>query len=289
LTLDRYIYDSQFLFLEDQVVLREAYHDSVLKNAGTIETDGLKGCVKKELWDSEKFGVNIGRLLWLQDQVNNKENYEKVILTLRQFNCCYIRLNANHTFCKQAHENALRLLSSKASQAINLQKFNPEFDSLTEYKKYSETINREDILEQVLELSKNSFQYNRFRSDDFFKKEMIDEIYASWIKNEVQAKDSELYYTMENGKISSFFLYKENISPLKKYKIGFVSLIATSPEFKGKRNASNLLNFVLNSAKKNGTAWVIANTELKNESALNFFKKNNFTVTSILNEYHLWN
>ena len=37
------------------------------------------------------------------------------------------------------------------------------------------------------------------------------------------------------------------------------------------------------------TCFVIANTEIQNNSALSFFSKNNFLITSYLNEYHIWN
>ena len=87
----------------------------------------------------------------------------------------------------------------------------------------------------------------------------------------------------------AFFLYRENISPLEKFKIGFVSLIASSADYKEKKYASNLLNYVFNIAKNRNTHYVIANTESKNISALSFFKKNNFIETAFLNEYHLWN
>jgi ribosomal protein S18 acetylase RimI-like enzyme len=84
-------------------------------------------------------------------------------------------------------------------------------------------------------------------------------------------------------------LYRENISPLQEYKIGFVALIASSKEFKEKKFASNLLNYVLDKEKRKGTQFVVANTETKNESAIAFFKSNGFKITAHLNEYHIWN
>lgn len=93
---------------------------------------------------------------------------------------------------------------------------------------------------------------------------------------------------MENEEVAAFFLYKSNISPINSVKIGFVSLIASTNKFKKKKYASNLLNYVLSKMRLD-TCFVIANTEIQNNSALSFFSKNNFLITSYLNEYHIWN
>ena len=94
---------------------------------------------------------------------------------------------------------------------------------------------RNEIINQVLDLSKDSFNYNRFKSDPFFTNSQIMEIYRDWIINEVKSKSCSLYYLMKNKEVAAFFLYKSNISPINSVKIGFVSLIASSNKFKKKK------------------------------------------------------
>ncbi len=287
---DKCIFDSQYLFLNQEKKLEEAYKRLVIKNAEEMYFGDLKGYTRREKWDSTKMDKYIGRLLWLEDKVASVEAFKETVSELNEYDCCYIRLNADHSFCKFAEKGGLTLLSSKTSQHLNLDEYKPQYDKNLTYIEYANEIkNSREIILQILALSQNSFNHSRFREDKNFSKEMVDDIYRSWIVNEIKNKTSKLYVAMEGDKVTSFFLYRENMSPLPEYKIGFVSLIASSPEHKGKEYASNLLNYVMHKAKMQSTSYVIANTENKNASALKFFAKNGFKPTVNLNEYHIWN
>ncbi len=288
--LDKFVFDSQFIFLKEEKKLQEAFKRTTLKNAEEMYFGDLVGYTRKENWDSSKMEKYIGRLTWLEDKITSAAMFKETVEELNEFDCCYIRLNAEHSFCKYAEKGGLQLLSTKASQYLDLNEHRPLYDKNLTYLPYSTDMkNGREITLQILELSKNSFNHGRFRADKNFSKELVDDIYRSWIVNEIKNKTSKLYLAMEGDKVAAFFLYKENISPIGDYVIGFVSLIASSPEFKGKKYASNLLNYVLHSAKLKGTNYVIANTEVSNTDAINFFKKNEFKSEVNLNEYHIWN
>jgi len=288
--LDKFVFDSQYSFLNEDRKLQEAFKRTVLKNAEEMYFGDLIGFTRKENWDSNKMEKYIGRLTWLEDKISSAAMFKDTVSELNEFDCCYIRLNAEHSFCKYAEKGGLQLLSTKASQYLNLDEYKPVYDKNITYIPYSlEMQNGREITMQILEMAKNSFNHGRFRADKNFSKELVDDIYRSWIVNEIKNKTSKLYLAMKGDKVAAFFLYKENISPLGDYVIGFVSLIASSPEFKGKHYASNLLNYVLNAAKFKGTNYVIANTEISNTEAIGFFKKNGFKSEVNLNEYHIWN
>ncbi len=288
--LDKFIFDSQYTFLNEDKKLQEAFKRTTLKNSEEMYFGDLVGYTRRENWDSTKMEKYIGRLLWLEDKVTSVSVFKEALNELNEYDCCYLRLNAEHSFCKYAEKGGLDLLSTKASQYLNLDEHRPLFDKNISYALFTpEMKNSREITIQILELSKNSFNHGRFRADKNFTKETVDEIYRSWVINEIKNKTSKLYVAMEGDKVASFFLYRENMSPIPEYKIGFVSLIASSPDFKGKKYASNLLNYVLHAAKFHGTNYVIANTEIGNTEAINFFKKNNFKSEVNLNEYHIWN
>jgi GNAT superfamily N-acetyltransferase len=288
--LDKFVFDSQYTFLKEDKKLQEAFKRSVLKNAEEMFFGDLTGYTRKENWDSNKMEKYIGRLVWLEDKITSAAMFKEAVEELNEFDCCYIRLNSEHSFCKYAEKAGLQLLATKASQYMDLNEHRALYDKNLTYLPYSlDMKNGREITLQILELSKNSFNYGRFREDKNFSKELVDDIYRSWIVNEIKNKTSKLYLAMEGDKVAAFFLYKENISPIGDYTIGFVSLIASSPEFKGKHYASNLLNYVLHSAKMKGTNYVIANTEISNKDAIGFFKKNGFKSEVNLNEYHVWN
>lgn len=283
--LDPYIYDSQFMFLKQDDELAEEYKKSVLNSTNYISS--IDSFIRKEKWDSEKFKIDIARFLWIGNTIN-EERYSKILDSTANYKCTYVRVNKEHSFCQLATKNHLKLLSTKASQHLELSNKIFDYDTSINYKLYAHEINEDDVLAQVLELSKKSFNYNRFKSDPFFTEIQISEIYRDWIINEVKSNSSQLYYIIENNQVVAFFLYKPNISPISSITIGFVSLIASSTNYKEKKYASNLLNYVLHKMQST-TSYVIANTEIQNDSALRFFSKNKFLITSYLNEYHIWN
>lgn len=287
--LDNFIFDSQFLFLKQDEKLMAAYKEQALRSAMELDLGGSKAYVRAEEWDSEKFNRSTGRLLWIENKVENEIQHFDILEELRDlYDCTYIRLNQNHSFCKASKINGLPVLSAKVSQNIDLgsNEFPVEEGNYIEYTE--NTAKKESILQFVLKLAEGSFRHNRFRADDHFTETQVNDIYRSWIVNEIKNKSSKLFVALHDNKVAAFFLYKENISPLPEYRIGFVGLIASDPEHKEKNYATNLLNFVLSKAKQDGTQYVVANTETKNTGAINFFKKNNFKVTSYLNEYHIW-
>jgi dTDP-4-amino-4,6-dideoxy-D-galactose acyltransferase len=286
--LDPYIYDSQFLFLKMDEHLADEYRKTILSDVSCIYIPEINSYIRKENWDSNKFSIDIARILWIENKIDDNI-YKEIINNTAAHKCTYVRLNKEHTFCKYAQKNDLKLLSTKVSQHLDLRNVNVDYDKSFSYHLYLDTMDlRNEIINQVLDLSKDSFNYNRFKSDPFFTNSQIMEIYRDWIINEVKSKSCSLYYLMENEEVAAFFLYKSNISPINSVKIGFVSLIASTNKFKKKKYASNLLNYVLSKMRLD-TCFVIANTEIQNNSALSFFSKNNFLITSYLNEYHIWN
>lgn len=286
-SLDDYIYDSQFLFLNKKELLCNKYKCTVLEHPSIHYIPQVNSYLKEELWDSNKFSIRIARYLWIENKVTD-EVYKSLINATKAFKCVYVRVNTKHSFCENANQNGLNLLSTKVLQNINLHNKKLQFDPTLSYQIYSANSGNDNVLYQVLEISENSFNYNRFQSDPFFTKGQIVQIYREWIINEVNTNSSQLYYVMVDTKVAAFFLYKTNISPLDDLTIGLVSLIASSNIYKKKKYATNLLNYVFNKVKSK-TNYVIANTEIHNTSALKFFAKNNFQITSYLNEYHIWN
>ena len=288
--LDKFVFDSQYTFLNEDKKLQEVFKRTVLKNAEEMHFGELMGYTRKENWDSNKMEKYIGRLTWLENKITSAAMFKDAVSELNEFDCCYVRLNSEHSFCRYAEKSGLQLLSTKASQHLDLNEHKIVYDKNISYLQYSmEMKNGREITLQILELAKSSFNHGRFRADKNFSKELVDDIYRSWIVNEIKNKTGKLYLAMEGDKVASFFLYKENISPIGEHTIGFVSLIASSPEFKGKQYTSNLLNYVLHSAKLKGTSYIVANTEISNTDAINFFKKNGFKSEVNLNEYHIWN
>lgn len=284
---DGFVYDSQFMFLKEQDELNQKYEQLVLSKTERKTVNGTDIFLSQEKWDSDTFGKKIGRVHWIENNIEEKKDIASVIESLSHYDCSYLRLNQHHSFCRFS-KDVIAPVSTKITQHISLN-HDFTFDPAHDYKIYKQDESDNSILSQAFALSEQSFNHGRFRADNFFKKEQIDSMYSSWIKNEIAHPGSTLFYVAEDGKLASFLLYRDNISPLAKIKIGFVSLVASSAEFKGRSYASHLLNFVLKTAGHQHTQFVIANTEGTNTEALGFFRKNGFIETASLNEYHIWN
>jgi ribosomal protein S18 acetylase RimI-like enzyme len=289
MTLDEFVFDSQFAFLSESEALATVYETKVLVEAELRRFGDLRGYVRQEKWDSGKFGMTIGRLLWLENAVFSQAMLKDVVGKVGDFDCCYIRLNVDHGFCKYANSINWHPLSSKISQHLDLASYQPQYSQLLPYQEYSSQMaNHESHIQQITALSEQSFSHGRFRRDRYFSRQQTDDMYRSWVTREVGNEASTLYFVTEESRVAAFLLYRKNISPLPGYTIGFVSLVATSPEYMGRRYASNLLNCVLQSAKQDGADYVIANTEQRNTDGLRFFAANGFVPTAMLQEYHVW-
>jgi len=289
MALDEFVFDSQFAFLNESEALATAYETQVLADAEARCFGELSGYVRQETWDCGKFGMNIGRLLWLENDVTSQTMVKDIVGKVGGFDCCYIRLNAEHRFCKHARSINLLPLSSKVSQHLDLTGYEPVYEQALPYQEYSsEMANHESYIQQILSLSEKSFSHGRFREDRNFSRQQTDDIYRSWVTSEVENEASSLYFVTESSRVTAFLLYRKNVSPLPGHTIGFISLVATSPEHMGRQYGSNLLNYVLHSAKQHGTHYVIANTEHRNTDGIRFFTANGFAPTAMLHEYHVW-
>jgi len=295
LKFDKYIYDSQFLGLIDPNLLDSSFDKETFNYKKYIALDSVDYYVKYENWDSNFFGRNISRIVWIRDAIGSNEMFIEFINNLMDYDCYFIRLNQNHSFCKYADICNLSTKLINCSNKISLI-FN--FDYIK--KKNINYINNniitidgslfhDEVREQIINISRSAFIHNRFLRDPNFEKRDINILYESWLVSSIGTKNYKLYSIMEKD-ILSFLLYNENINPIENNeKIGFISLIATKQGVKNKNLATNLLEYCFKIAKENNTKYIIANTDSMNIPAVNLFISNGFKVQSILKEYHYWN
>jgi ribosomal protein S18 acetylase RimI-like enzyme len=277
-----YCYDSQFSFLKRDKELFTQFNECILKESTQQKLLNTQLYTKDEPWDTAHFKYKIGRLLWLEET----NDYTSVLKLLgNSYQCCYYRVNSQHHFCEFAQEKKIYPKSIKHIQFVDLK--NHSFKKSEKIFLYAPTPSNVLLSQSIMKITSSVFQHGRFRTDKNFKESDVDKLYSQWIENELVSNTSELFYTLENEKMTAFCLYKSNISPLSDVKIGFVALIAASREASQKGYASVLLQNLL-ALKKEDTSYVIANTDHNNTSALQFFKKNQFTISKTLHEYHLW-
>ena len=72
--LDPYIYDSQFLFLKMDEHLADEYRKTILSDVSCIYIAEINSYIRKENWDSNKFSIDIARILWIENKIDDKLN-----------------------------------------------------------------------------------------------------------------------------------------------------------------------------------------------------------------------
>lgn len=289
----KYFFDSQFTFMPQENI-RSSFREYIsLSENHTLDVQGVRVVVRREEWDSQRLGKSVGRVVWMDNNIQNVEHYEQIIKKLSAFDCYYLRFNQEHSFCKfsaisSSHSRPWHL-ATKVSMFCRGESLT---DNVTEPFEFVDVIAEKDLrlLSQVGEIAAKSFPHNRFSNDPHFSTAFVEGMYNSWVEHEYEKTTTRLYALTENGKVQAFVLLNVNFSPIKGCRpIVFVSLIATRPEFREKQIGQNLLRFAASKHCLTREDYLIANTELRNFSAINFFMANGFRIQAALHEYHLWN
>lgn len=222
--------------------------------------------IKRLDWDSDFFGYKIGELIFQKEKnIENVENFDLLYVKYSQD----FELNIEN-FKKDFQETKLvfeKRLVKTQTQTQNIYYFNDvDFDKNALY-----------------ELAFESGKQSRFKLDSNFKLEKFKELYKKWVDNSVTKSyaDDVLVY-VENKQIMGFVTYKTNEN------IATIGLIAVSSAFQGKGIGSKLLNFVENSLLSKGIKDLEIPTQLTNEQACNFYKKQNYTIKETTYIKHYW-
>ncbi|WP_299442085.1 GNAT family N-acetyltransferase [uncultured Aquimarina sp.] len=213
-------------------------------------------------WDSNFFDVRVGRLY---------SDEKKVDLTkISNFDLIYIH---SQTLLENSkiplYDKKVTFEKKIASEAKAR-----ETSQVEEYKG--------ELNEELINLSIASGTYSRFKLDPRLSNH-FEKFFTLWIKNSLNGKlaDYVFVYKKEN-KIVGFISLKKNDSF---YQIG---LIATSPLHRGLGIGSALLQKVEEIAKSEKNSKIIVVTQLDNETACNFYKKNGYQIKSKEYIYHYW-
>ncbi|MCZ8144475.1 GNAT family N-acetyltransferase [Flavobacterium sp.] len=217
-------------------------------------------------WDSDFFGFEIGEISFSSDEsIGNSENFKLLVIKsgndfevlIDGFENCFSEI-------KIVFEKELSLINSQNTSIYPIDE--------TEY----------DI-NDLYELAYESGKKSRFVLDKNFKNENFKKLYRKWVDNSISKEIAEdvLIYK-ENKQIMGFVTYKINES------FGTIGLIAVSAAHQGKGIGNKLLSFVENRIFSNGITKLVIPTQLSNNTACNFYKKQNYTIQQKLFIKHYW-
>jgi len=117
---------------------------------------------------------------------------------------------------------------------------------------------------------KPMFPKSRFYSDPFFSHKEADNLHSIWIENSVLGKAADIVFHIPN---KGFVTCKK-----KEYGIGEIILIGVKDRYRGNNFGKILMNAAVQWFSNNRIETIKIKTQLKNITAINFYRKLGFSV-----------
>ena len=231
-------------------------------------------------WDSIFFKMKIGKLdtTGITEAVLEKE-FEILKQNTPPFDLIYI-------FCdpKNTKLNLLVSINGGILYDEKITYVKPiDQNSIVEENHKIISIEQGKITDDTIDIAIQSGEHSRFKIDPRFKEESFKELYKIWIANSVDRKIAfETLALTEKEEIAAIITLGE------KNHRGDIGLFAVDKNFRGKGIGQTLIQNALIHFSKKAFSEVQVVTQKKNKGACSFYEKNNFTIESVVNIYHIW-
>ena len=219
-------------------------------------------------WDSDFFGLNIGKLVlsdeddFLKPEIEGLLDYDLVyIFTNHGYKMPVI--GANLVDCKVIYKKSISCNVEANSNVVAFSESKPS--------------------PSLYELALHSGVYSRFRLDNKMPAGSYEKLYRKWIEQsvcKVMADEVLCYYY--NGKIVGM------VTVAVKDNVGSIGLVAVDSSCRGVGIGSVLLESVDSYLFGKGVRVVEVATQLDNIKARSWYEKNGYIVDSMTDIYHWW-
>lgn len=224
--------------------------------------------LKRLDWDSSFFNLKIGQVTLEEEllcELKVNEDFDLIYL-IQSKDLDISILGYNNTFKEHKVVFTKELVESKVNN-----------ENISDLKVNDNNIN------QLYELAFESGKQSRFKLDTRFPIGSFEELYKKWIDNSVTSQIADFVLTYEeSGKIIGFVTCKINDTAAS------IGLIAVNENTQGKGIGKKLLNEVEKKCFEKGVKKLNIPTQLTNEQACEFYKKNGYSVKNINTIKHYW-
>lgn len=228
--------------------------------------------VKRQDWDSDFFGMRIGRAdiaseeesVILAGQANSlKENYDLIYV----FTCHGLAFSGFNA--KLVDEKTVYTLLD-----------NPCLETDGNVIVWN---CKRGVTEDLLHLALVSGQYSRFRLDNRFPAGSYERLYSRWIEQSVnQALATEVFcYMVEDVPRGLVTLDRKNGT-------GTIGLVAIHENLQHRGIGSAMMQYVIAYSKKKQVNHLAVATQLENRPACKLYEKSGFKVQSVTDVWHWW-
>lgn len=234
--------------------------------------------IEKLKWDSDFLGFTVGKYTLSPD-----EDFQKVLELAKNeaFKLVYIFSDTTKTDHQSLSSIDTKVVFSKSIRSQDLDTQIPESPDTIESKEFEPGRHSYD---EILNLAISSGTYSRFKTDTKFANGTQENLYKAWIDNSINRSIATNTLVIERkGQIAG--LITMNCTPGSSANIG---LLAVHPDFRGQNIGASLIRDCEIICQKNDAQALYVSTQKNNLSALKFYEKNGFLVSSETFIYHLW-
>lgn len=230
-------------------------------------------------WDTDYFKIKSGKVNIFSDL--NKKEKEEIMIFCEKYEFCTISNNNNNE-----NVNYWLGINSKAFITdINLQfeKRDLKKDELKDSTICIENFMKPNI--DILDISKNSFEFSRFFCDPNLPKDKSENVYYQWVLNAFNQESKYFVYQTIENKITGFALFSLDTNSREV----IIELIAINQKYQSQGVGKKLIHSLENYAIANNYQVLRVGTQLKNIKGINFYQSCGFKHKTSSPIFHLWN
>lgn len=229
-------------------------------------------------WDTKAFGYKIAQLNVKEESMGQIQDAIRK-LKEENFKLAYCYLSPED---KTSNDSILScsglLVDEKVTYSLLVD--DTSGNNLDEHVEY---FTKKNVPKELRSLTLQSGAYSRFKVDPNFKNDEYVTLYNKWIEKSVSGElaDHILVYK-EGDQILGFITLK--IGPVK----GTIGLLAVDERSRGKSIGKKLLSSSLSHFIKNNVNIIEVVTQKNNQIACMFYEKCGFSLSQVVNVYHIW-
>ncbi|MBT9142755.1 MAG: dTDP-fucosamine acetyltransferase [Dehalococcoidia bacterium] len=251
---------------------------------------------EKLLWDTEHFGINIGRI----KEIVSAGGYEEALAandamlkfiekrcSQEGFSCVYCRVDINDSSSIHSLESngfrmidALITLRFDFTESITLQDLSKARDSIPEGGKVIVRPWGKGDLEELARIAGTSYEYDRFHSDPAFPRDKSDELHGRWIVNCCNGLADEVLVATSD-KLRGFITCKINDS------LGIIDMVGVLKDAQ-RKGIGTILVYEALQWFKDKVNCVDIGTQNRNIPALRLYINAGFKPISSRLTFHKW-
>lgn len=229
-------------------------------------------------WDTEYFGVQSARVN-LNGIVDDR-GQEEIIAFCKKFEFNTISNRGN----VKENNRWIGMRTNAYLTDINIQFFKDLSKEMFDVDPEIKVFNLLPRNEEILQISKNAFQYSRFFNDPKLDKSKAANLYLHWTDCAFNQKNKFFVVCKRENQIVGYILFSIDEARC----VGTIELVAVDEQTRGQKIGKSLMIGLESFLVQEGVRKIIVGTQVDNFVANHFYRAAGYKMGSCITVYHLW-